>query len=120
MTLNSVKIFLWGAVFGILTLILSVWIFRDTIINKMKPISFFGSTLKDEGVVLQKDSKLFQGNSEIGFLKKGTVLKYTQHVDKMDHYNLDIIFEAGAHEEVLNKLNNSTKDYSITTDLVPK
>ena len=120
MPINRVIIFLAGMLFGALVLILSVWIFRDNIIDKMKPESFFGSTLKDEIVVLQKDSKLYQGNSEIGFLKKGTVLEYTQHVDKIDHYNLNIIFEASAHEEPLNIFKNTTKDYSITTDLIPK
>jgi len=120
MTITRVKIFLLGMIFGMLVLILFVWIFRDNIINKMKPESFFGSTLKDEVVVLQKDSKLYQGNSEIGFLKKGTVLEYTQHVDKIDHYNLSIIFEASAHEEPLNIFKNTTKDYYMTTDLIPK
>lgn len=120
MTINRVKIFLIGMLFGALVLILSVWIFRDNIINKIQTISFFGSTLKDEVVVIQKDSKLYQGNAEIGFLKKGTILEYTQHVDKMDHYNLSIIFEAGAHEEPLSIFKNVTDDYSTTTDLIPK
>ena len=107
-------------VFGMLVLILSVWIFRDNIINKLQTVSFLGSSLKNEVVVIQKDSKLYQGNSEIGFLKKGTVLKYTQHVDKIDHYNLSILFEAGAHEEPLNIFKHATKPYTITTDLIPK
>jgi len=120
MTLNRVKIFLTGIVFGILLFVLSAWIFRDDIINKMQTRSFLGSTLKNEVVVLQKDSRLYQGNSEIGLLKKGTILEYTQHVDKMDHYNLSIIFEASAYEEPLNIFTNTTKDYSIATDLIPK
>ena len=107
-------------VFGVLVLILSIWVFGDNIINKMKPISFFGSALKNEVVVLQKDSKLYQGNSEIGLLKKGAVLKYTQHVDKIDHYNLSIIFEASAHEEPLSIFNKVSKDNSIATDLIPE
>jgi len=120
MPINRVIIFLVGMLFGALVLILSVWIFRDNIINKLQTISFFGSSLKNEMVVLQKDSKLYQGNSEIGLLRKGTVLEYTQHVDKIDHYNLNVIFEASAHEEPLRIFNNAPKDYSIATDLIPK
>ena len=120
MTITRVKIFLMGMVFGVLVLIFSVYIFRDNIIKKLQTISFLGSSLKNEVVVIQKDSKLYQGNSEVGFLKKGTVLEYTQHVDKMDHYNLSIIFEAGAHEEPFNIFKNVTEDYSLTTDLIPK
>ncbi|GIT99241.1 hypothetical protein [Sulfurovum sp. TSL1] len=120
MTIARLKIFFLGMIFGMLVLILSVWNFRDNIINKLQTISFMGSSLKNQVVVIQKDAKLYQGNSEIGFLKKGTVLEYTQHVDKIDHYNLSIIFEASAHEEPLNIFKHATKDYSITTDLIPK
>ncbi len=120
MTITRLKIFLLGMIFGMLVLILSVWIFRDNITNKLQTISFFGSSLKNEMVVLQKDSKLYQGNSEIGLLRKGTVLEYTQHVDKIDHYNLSLIFEASANEEPLNIFNNVPKDNSIATDLIPK
>lgn len=120
MTITRVKIFLIGMVFGVLVLILSVWTFRDNIINKLQTITFLGSSLKSEVVVIQKDSKLYQGNSEVGFLKKGTVLEYTQHVDKIDHYNLSIIFDTSAHEEPLNIFKKVTEDYSIATDLIPK
>ncbi len=120
MPINRVIIFLVGMVFGMFVLMLSVWIFRVNIVNKLHTISFLGSSLKNEVVVIQKDSKLYQGNSEVGFLKKGTVLEYTQHIDKMDHYNLNIIFEASAHDEPLNIFKHATKDYSIITGLISK
>ena len=111
MTISSIKFFILGAIFGILIFLISIWSFKSYIIHKMfNNISFFGTTLKNNQVVTtNKDLKLYQEGKKVGELSKGTKLKFIKRVDKLEHYNLNLLFEPFSYK-------NSTSIILINED----
>lgn len=119
MLVSNLKVFSIGIAFGILILFISIWLLKENIIKHIMTSSFMGSNLKNELVIIKKDVTLYQGDKEIGILKKGTILEYVQHVDKIDHYKLNINFEAGMYNNSNSIIESTTGINQFTTaDLV--
>ena len=119
MSFENIKIFILGFVLGLFVVIFLIWFVKSSIFKtKFKDSSFLGATSFSEIIEAKKDLKLYQDGKEIGILFHGTRLEKTLHVDKIDHYSLNIIFEPFYYENINEILNNTNiKDFSVT-DLI--
>ena len=107
MSTINIKIFLLGLIIGIITFSFIVWFFKESILTNLIG---FGASKKNSQVVIQQNLKLFQGEKVIGVIYKGSILEYTLHVDKIDHYNLDLTFEPSMYPELYDEVKNIFKE----------
>lgn len=117
MALDNIIIFIFGAIFGALILFFTLSFFRESSLkNIFKDVSFFGTTIKSDIVEVKQDLKLYQDGKEIGTLYKGVKLEKTLHVDKIDHYALNLIFEPFSYENVneIIEEDKEIEDFSVT------